>query len=410
MNSSFLAKGDQGLFLQRLERFKRFGVLCFAYRQSERNRPKLLPDRVRGVFLGCSKASNSYLVGCWRVPKHKEAVFETLETESVRFTNYLVRDVAQLRPDSHCVSVSVDELIELDNSLTETKRLDWEPEDDVYLSTPGTVERKMTVLGLKDMKILEKDNSSMCESTPPFKKGGESEEENRSPVVPEYNFPFKIDFEEENRQGKGKANVRTAHVGPQEFTKVRSNFCQNGRSFGANSQNSSRVGRKRIRHPSLDGESIFVGNSRPPRDLLDPSGTARVGQKWRDMGNRPGKKVRTNDCETVNIGFDQEIVEGDFANIPEYLRAKDEELIESHVYLSVKDALASPESTKWVEAISKEKAKLEANKTWRKLSSTESRGEKQVAPIALLLSQKRDGSHKRRAVVLGNQLLKKKTP
>ena len=168
MNSSFLAKGDQGLFLQRLDRFKRFGVLCFAYRQSERNRPKLLPARVRGVFLGCSKASNSYFVGCWRVPKHKEAVFETLETESVRFTNYLVRDVAQLRPDSHCVSVSVDELIKLDNSLTETKRLDWEPEDDVYLSTPGTVERKMTVLGLKDMKILEKDNSSMCESTPPI--------------------------------------------------------------------------------------------------------------------------------------------------------------------------------------------------------------------------------------------------
>ena len=44
----------------------------------------------------------------------------TSESESVRFTNYLVRDIDHLRPDAGSVAVTVDELNRLDESLSDT--------------------------------------------------------------------------------------------------------------------------------------------------------------------------------------------------------------------------------------------------------------------------------------------------
>ena len=52
----------------------------------------------------------------------------------------------------------------------------------------------------------------------------------------------------------------------------------------------------------------------------------------------------------------------------------------------MKAALESPESPQWIEANSKEKAKLESTKTWRELTAEDAASEKDVAPIALLLT------------------------
>jgi hypothetical protein len=126
------ARGE-GLFRERLDRFRRFGVLCFCYRQPKSNRPKLLAARVRGIFLGYSSFSNSYLVGYYQPNSKGGFNWAVLTSESVRFTDYLVRDVQELRPDSPCVTVSVDELNQLDSGH-ETLRMDLEPEDDVFFT------------------------------------------------------------------------------------------------------------------------------------------------------------------------------------------------------------------------------------------------------------------------------------
>ena len=58
------------------------------------------------------------------------------------------------------------------------------------------------------------------------------------------------------------------------------------------------------------------------------------------------------------------------------MKANEESIIETRVYLSVKAALESADSPQWIGAISKEKTKLESTKTWRGLAEEESASEK----------------------------------
>ena len=105
----------------------------------------------------------------------------------------------------------------------------------------------------------------------------------------------------------------------------------------------------------------------------------------------------------MRTGSDVDITLEDLDDLPTTLANYGEELLESHVYLSVKQAATGPNSVRWLEAISKEKAKLEANRTWVPCTKAELGSNIRAIPIALLLTEKRDGTHKCRAVVLGNQ-------
>ena len=91
----------------------------------------------------------------------------------------------------------------------------------------------------------------------------------------------------------------------------------------------------------------------------------------------------------------------------EFCAENDEQIIpdEIFVYLSVNAALASKDSPKWIEAMTKERVKLEAAKTWRECTPKEiaEHGAKAV-PVVLLLTRKRDGAFKCRAIVLGNRV------
>ncbi len=85
-----------------------------------------------------------------------------------------------------------------------------------------------------------------------------------------------------------------------------------------------------------------------------------------------------------------------------------EELVEIDAYISVAAALKTPQRPLWVTALTKEETKVKGFETFGPpLSAEEAREVKkqghQVLPIALLLSVKRDGTHKCRAVVLGNR-------
>ena len=79
-----------------------------------------------------------------------------------------------------------------------------------------------------------------------------------------------------------------------------------------------------------------------------------------------------------------------------------EQVLEVSIHLSVAEALKSPDAPSWVTAITREKTKLEAAKTWRALTMEEQRKQKHVVHVALILTKKRDGAFKARACVLGN--------
>jgi len=67
----------------------------------------------------------------------------------------------------------------------------------------------------------------------------------------------------------------------------------------------------------------------------------------------------------------------------------------------------NPERPNWVEAKEKEEVRLNAYKTWRRLTTEEEfewrKGNLKAAPTALLLNRKRCGRYKGRLVVLGNR-------
>ena len=100
---------------------------------------------------------------------------------------------------------------------------------------------------------------------------------------------------------------------------------------------------------------------------------------------------------------------GNWHRFEEFCAENDEQIIpdEISVYLSVNAALASKDSPKWIEAMTKERVKLEAAKTWRECTPKEiaEHGAKAV-PVVLLLTRKRDGTFKCRAIVLGNRVEK----
>ena len=97
-------------------------------------------------------------------------------------------------------------------------------------------------------------------------------------------------------------------------------------------------------------------------------------------------------CEQINeeMGLDFELGE--------------EEVVESWIQLSMASALKGPDSKNWLVAITREKTKLLAQDTWRALNDEELKKYKQVVPICVILSRKRDRSYKARACVLGNQI------
>ena len=132
-----------------------------------------------------------------------------------------------------------------------------------------------------------------------------------------------------------------------------------------------------------------------------PHGITVTRRRGRPKGVRdkaPRKRRKTTENSVgAGVGGGEEL---DFAV---YDHAEEGEVfLEAWVQLSVASAVRTPEAPQWVEAISREKLKLEAQNTWRELDDSELQKQKQVLPIAILLNRKRDQSFKARAVVLGN--------
>ena len=73
--------------------------------------------------------------------------------------------------------------------------------------------------------------------------------------------------------------------------------------------------------------------------------------------------------------------------------------------ITMSEAINGPDSVRWIEAINKEKCRLEGFKCWRPLSDAEylALDKRRALPVAVVLTRKRDMSFKARAVCLGNR-------
>ena len=107
-NVNFSVKKSGSKFMGMIHKLRRLGVLCYVYNQPDTLRPKLSSKYSKGIFLGYAEKTASYLVGTWRTKRGNEE-FVQIESESVKFTNLLARDVDELKSTSNVVSVTVDD-------------------------------------------------------------------------------------------------------------------------------------------------------------------------------------------------------------------------------------------------------------------------------------------------------------
>ena len=109
--------------------------------------------------------------------------------------------------------------------------------------------------------------------------------------------------------------------------------------------------------------------------------------------------------EGISYGTD-ELTWKEMHRVQEILDDEEEQVEQIDVYLSVNAALRSPDAPMWIAAMTKEKAKLEAANTWKEVEKGEIPPGTTPIPVCLLLTKKRDGTFKCRAIVLGNRVHK----
>ena len=130
-------------------------------------------------------------------------------------------------------------------------------------------------------------------------------------------------------------------------------------------------------------------------------------KRVRDPENYEVKMVRDHLIkENIRFGAD-EFDMSNWNRFAEFCTENDETPIPNEVscYLSVSAALASKDAPMWIEAMTKERVKLEAAKTWRECTKKEIiENSANAVPVVLLLTRKRDGTFKCRAIVLGNRV------
>ena len=156
----------------------------------------------------------------------------------------------------------------------------------------------------------------------------------------------------------------------------------------------------------------------PPKEEAGDNNDVKIvirkrGRPKRSRDFRPRKKRSKNPLTPDEEAAVNEAVSAYMANAAP---GKDEEFVACHLVfadtsvasrIAVAEALSAPDADHWIEGMCLEKTKLEAYKSWRVMEKDEAKkfldaGGKAL-PLVILLSRKRCGRYKARAVVLGNR-------
>lgn len=331
---------------------RRFGCLVHFLIQPREKVPKLAPKARKGVFLGYSKNNSAWLCGTYVEDERyngglRWAEFETRDCKFAE--NVMVSDIEQLKPGSGKFIL----------------------DEDVFGGERGLEEGEPVVA--RESEPTRADPTPGCSVVE--KKEEQAEE-----------IDDKAEKVEDNAEKTEDPAAKTSG-GVNEETSSKS--CKRRRdSSDEFDENANATSTK-----TVDGVVRVYGEKRQrgrPKGAKDLKKRVR---RWR-------RKPTPNDIENA----DEMIAAVLNATVEHDGEDEDEEFEEATVQISVAAALRSSDAPKWLEAVDREKLKLEAAKTWRPLTREEMTEDKQVVPVAILLTRKRDGTYKARAVALGNQV------
>jgi hypothetical protein len=321
---------------------RRFGCLVWFLDQNQK--PKLAPRSRRGVFLGLCPKSSGWLVGYYKESEKKgTSKFTEHSTRDVKFYESIMVGKKEWLDPVWVSQTGKDPLLEMQVGAAERTTAPCGEADNL--------DRRLAELGPQHEsattgRILPIESLDECESHTELGTQVEegNDETHRGNVEPSHNARAsegEAPLQQQQQQQEVQGEEKKPDVKPVQHR-------GRGRPKGAKDKV------KRRRRTKAELEAI----------LKDAAAFSSV---------------------VGGVDIDE-----------------DEEFVETYVQLSVAQALKSPDKDDWSKVIDKEHARLLAYDTWRPATDVELANARQVLPIAIVLTKKRDGSFKARACVLGN--------
>lgn len=360
----------------KLQHAKRFGCLAFFKVHPASTLPALQGRRYRGVHLGFCRDSSCYLIGTFMVDGRNtqsgNVRWTVTETEDVQFhEDILVSDINQLKPESQWISVRVSTLEEMYDDKSSGLRADHpchrQLQSQLSFADDST-----------DLHDVSVPRVSLAGLETPVEAHASAESTKRD------------DAADENVQRPENAAGQQMIAEHAKEDVVAESAHQNflDKSLGFNERENAKS-KKRKRE-----ETTTQTND----------DTAKRKGRGADKKQR---KRRTK--EEMRIARDEAAsFYADIADTDAFLL--DEEVLELEVclsFLSLAEALASDDAPRWREALTKERLKLESFQCWRRLTPDEEKmwknGDIKATPMMIIVSRKRCGTYKARAVALGNR-------
>ncbi len=451
---------------RKLSDLKRFGVLAYILEQNSTQKRDFKPTFVKAVYLGESNLCSAFRFGRLALNRFIPGDYRWVESESIsaHFTKTPVRNLSDLRPEEEPLFETAipeidrkdlgDDFQDLKSHLSvdlgvvsDTPEIsigtsggppDGENDDsgkisDLKISGGEEILEKVPKIrktppktkNLNQKKSPPKLTKVSPEKRATYRKTYKDNIINRSRAARD-NYKKKRLVSERARRARVKARKVGLFVDPS--WSHRSSFSSGGVSDSestgsdqtSDSESTEGVGvvRKRNPHRFRDKdfrspENLFpvrkekVGTYGNPIEIIDSDSDLEIikdsselprrenfpSQVRRNLPIFPFSEVSGADSSPPILGTDGWEDESAHARAPY-----------SEIYANVplKQALNSPNKSEWIKALDKEWDKLMSAGTWRDLTYAEKSKNKQILPLTLVLTQKRDGTYKARSCVLGN--------
>lgn len=380
------------------DKFRRFGCLCYYLQEPREHIPKVKPKFVKGVFLGFSRSNNSaWLVGTYHEDDRCTATggfrWSDTETRDVKFVeSVLIDNVDSLRPDFK------DGVVVSDEVLLKTI-CGSEGVQPVVATGQSCAPELVLPRGPVESGGGELSPSNTSKTSPSAKQAPSNEK-----VTRELNKVIKNSLSSDVQDPKFLP-AQTESAKTSSTTSTETEALNNAAGPPTTKIGDLESEILKAQKQTLEG----LPKDRHGRAEPKPKGKAGRPKGKKDLRKRHRRKKAEMAAEShLIVDEDQrQCTEELFANcfsvqsLHQDLE-KGETVEECYIYLTIKEALNGPDAPRWITAINKEFTKLLGFDTWRSLNDEELKRVKNPVPMALVLTRKRDGTYKCRAVCLGN--------
>lgn len=354
----------QGSAAAKLEHARRFGCLCFFKIYPTEGLAPLDERRRCGVHLGFSRANSAYLAGCWSEDARRRVgdrwKFTVYETIDVVFREDIpVQNIDQLKPPSNQITTRLSVLDQTSRAVGDPRALGQAGAGraDSLLDFGETAGEKLVAGGEIDGK----------------KSTGAATTDTGQKRVPE----------------KAAKRARESVRGEEPSS-------DNETSAEETNEKENADGAKRATRGKATKSRRKRQEKAPKRTRADNTKqqTKRKIQRPKKLDK---KKAATTRVQTFLTEFEDYDPGEEIEGVEVFLSS----------FVTISEAMTSGEKERWLEAIDKERLKLMGFECWRKMTDAEEglwrSGAVKAVPMAIILSKKRCGTYKARAVALGNR-------